>query len=96
MKEWWKRATLPLNFNPADKATFQDLTGGIPLFLRPLLTLTLPPEVARDHDQAMKYIYRNFFAAKDIEAVTKQVIQFARSRMSEKRKHEYCHPTFVL
>ncbi|KAA8898773.1 hypothetical protein FN846DRAFT_909953 [Sphaerosporella brunnea] len=89
MKEWWERATLPLKFNLADKAAFQDFTGGVPLFLRPLLTLTLPPEVAGDHDQAMKYIYEKFFAAKDIEAVTKQVIQFARSRMSEKRKHEY-------
>jgi hypothetical protein len=52
--------------------------------------------MASDYNQAMKHIYEKFFAAKEIEVVTKQVIQFARSRMSEKRKHEYGHPAFAL
>jgi hypothetical protein len=99
MNAWWRRAKLPLNIRlkPADRATFQDLTGGIPLFLRPLLTLKLPPDLASnfDYNQAMKNLYDAFFAAKEIRAIGKQVIQFARCKMSENRKLEYGHPAFV-
>ena len=70
MKQWWAHhlANLPIFEHTADKRRVEDLTGCVPLLLRPLL---------KWNAQKFCDIEQDFLCHPDISAVGENVIAFA-------------------
>lgn len=81
MKLWWRnhQNELPI-FEDGDKARVEDLTGCIPLLLRPLFEWANRP--FRDIEQ-------NFLAHSDLDFVRENVRDFAAGKMKDQTHTNY-------
>lgn len=81
MKQWWihREKKVP-TFKADDKARVEDLTGGIPLLLRPLLDFAEKPF----HEIEQKF-WKNIALA----AVGKHVRKFASEKQENERAENY-------
>ena len=82
MKHWWihHKEKLPIfGSDDSDKARVQDLTGCIPLLLRPLLDFTGKP---------FHNIEKEFWMHDDLVIVGENIVKFA-AEISENEPHLY-------
>jgi hypothetical protein len=81
MKQWWihHEKKVP-TFEVSDKAKVEDLTGCIPLLLRPLLHFAKKP---------FNEIEQRFWTHHDLAAVQKNVQEFATEMESESQNQNY-------
>jgi hypothetical protein len=81
MKQWWHhhQDKVPL-FSGDDKARVEDLTGRIPLLLRPLLQWG---------GQPFRDIEKSFWAHRDLVVVGENVQNFASTKKKEEQAVNY-------
>ena len=73
MKQWWHhyQDKLPKFENDEERVEVEELTGCIPLLLRPLLQFC---------QQKYRAVERDFWACPEIEAVRRNIEQFSESK----------------
>ena len=81
MNQWWihHEKKVPI-FEADDKAEVEDLTGRIPLLLRPLLQFSGKP---------FHEIEQGFLTHKHLVAVRENIVQFAAEKRAKESKNNY-------